>query len=70
MLEERRQKTKELSAMTKLSKTTVLKILRVKGCTQFLSFCKADENKFLDSIVTGNETMILYHNPLSKRESM
>lgn len=95
VLEDRRVKTKELSAMTGLSKTTVLRILhehlgmnkvsarwvpkllsavqkqeRVKCCKQFLSLCEGRQKEVLDSIVTGDETMVLYHDPLSKRESM
>ncbi|XP_046976469.1 histone-lysine N-methyltransferase SETMAR-like [Vanessa cardui] len=95
VLEDRRLKTKELAAMTGLSKTTVLRILhehlgmnkvsarwvpkllsaiqkqeRVKCCTQFLSLCEGRQKEVLDSIVTGDETMVLYYDPLSKRESM
>jgi AraC-like DNA-binding protein len=92
VLQDRRLKTKEISAKCGLSKKTVLRILRdhhgmnkvsarwlpkllivvqkqqrVECCSEFLTLCKGQEKEVIESIVTGNETMVLYHDPLSKR---
>ncbi|KAL0828929.1 hypothetical protein ABMA28_003828 [Loxostege sticticalis] len=63
--------------MNKVSARWVPKLLsavqkqeRVRCCAQFLSLCEGRQKEVLDSIVTGDETMVLYHDPLSKKESM
>lgn len=68
---------KEHLHMNKVSARWVPKILsaaqkqeRVHCCNEFLREYNADPRNFLDSIVTGDETMVLYYDPLSKRESM
>lgn len=43
---------------------------RVKCCRQFLEEYKLDTENFLKSIITGNETMVLYYDRLPKKESM
>jgi hypothetical protein len=49
---------------------SVVQKQRVGCCTEFLTLCKGHEKEVIESIVKGDETMILYHDPLSKRESM
>lgn len=63
--------------MNKVSARWVPKLLsavqmqqRVESCTQFLDLCRDNPDEFLKTIVTGDETMVLYYDPLSKRESM
>jgi histone-lysine N-methyltransferase SETMAR len=95
VLQDRRLKTKEISASCGLSKTMVLRILhnhlgvkkvsarwvpkllsvvqkqrRVEYCTEYLTLCEGQEKEVIESIVRGDDTMVLYHDPLSKRESM
>lgn len=43
---------------------------RVECARSFLVMCGDDPQPILESIVTGDETMVLYYDPLSKRESM
>jgi AraC-like DNA-binding protein len=43
---------------------------RIQCCTEFLTLCEGQEREVIESIVMGSETMVPYHNPLSKRESM
>jgi hypothetical protein len=61
----------EVSArwVTKLL-SVVLKQRRVECCTEFLTLCKRQEKEAIESIVTGDETTVLYHDPLSQRESI
>jgi histone-lysine N-methyltransferase SETMAR len=63
--------------MSKISARWVPKLLsavqkqrRVECCQQFLELCRADQKKVIESIVTGDETMVLYYDPTSKRDSM
>jgi len=37
---------------------------------KILELCRGNQKQVLESIVTGDETMVLYYDPLSKRESM
>jgi histone-lysine N-methyltransferase SETMAR len=67
----------ERLGMNKISARWVPKLLsavqkdqRVSCCTTFLTLCEGREKDVIESIVTGDETMVLYHDPLSKRESM
>jgi transposase len=48
----------------------VQKQRRVECCTEFLTLYEGKEKEVIESIVRGDETMVLYHDPLSKRESM
>ena len=50
--------------------SVVQKQYRVDCARSFLKLCEGQQKKVLQSIVTGDETMVLYHDPLSKRESM
>jgi histone-lysine N-methyltransferase SETMAR len=95
VLQDRRLKTKEISARCGLSKTMVLRILhdhlgmnkvsarwvpklfsvvqkqlRVECCTEFLAICEGHEKEVIESIVMEDGTTVLYHDLLSKRESM
>jgi AraC-like DNA-binding protein len=88
VLQDRRLKTKEISARCGLSKTTVLRILhdhlgmnkvsarwvqnqrRIECCTEFLTLCEGQEKDVIESIVTEDETTVLCHDFMSKRESM
>ncbi|XP_044264614.1 histone-lysine N-methyltransferase SETMAR-like [Tribolium madens] len=95
VLSDRRLKVKEISEMTKVSDTSVRRILhdhlgmqkvsarwvskhlsalqkqrRVECARSFLELCGTDPNPILETVVTGDETMVLYYDPLSKRESM
>jgi histone-lysine N-methyltransferase SETMAR len=63
--------------MNKVSARWVPKLLsvvqkqrRVECCTEFLTLCEGQEKEVIESIVTGDETVVLYHDPLSKGESM
>jgi histone-lysine N-methyltransferase SETMAR len=63
--------------MNKVSARWVPKLLSVvqkqrcvKCCTAFLTLCEGQEKEVTESMVTGDETMVLYQDPLSKRESM
>jgi hypothetical protein len=63
--------------MNKVSARWVPKLLSivqkqqsVEYCTEFLTLCEGQEKEVIESIVTGDETMVLYHDPLSKRKSM
>jgi AraC-like DNA-binding protein len=47
--------------------SAVQKQRRVECCAQFLTLCEGQEKEVIESIVTGDETMVLYHDPLSKR---
>lgn len=42
---------------------------RVDCARSFLALCEANPKKVLESIVTGDETVVLYYDPLSKSES-
>ncbi|KAH7978162.1 hypothetical protein HPB49_004699 [Dermacentor silvarum] len=50
--------------------SSVQKEHRVTCSRKLLELCNGNEKKVLESIVTGDETMVLYYDPLSKRESM
>ncbi|CAH2092824.1 unnamed protein product [Euphydryas editha] len=50
--------------------SAVQKQERVKRCGQFLSLCDSRQKEDLDSIVTGDKTMVLYHDPLPKKQLM
>ena len=39
-------------------------------CQKLLELCRHNQKQVLESIVTGDETMVLYYDSLSKRESM
>ena len=39
-------------------------------CQKLSELCRRNQKQVLDSTVTGDETMVLYYDPLSKRESM
>lgn len=63
--------------MTKVSIRWVPKLLRVAKknermdfCKKFLELCNEDKEKILQQIVTGDETMVLHDDPLSKKDSM
>jgi len=63
--------------MNKISARWVPKLLsavqkkqRVECCKEFLKLCHEKEKEVIESIVTGDETMVLYYDPLAKRESM
>lgn len=63
--------------MTKISARWVPKLLsavqkqrRVECCQQFLELSREDQKGVIESIVTGDETMVLYYDPTSKRDSM
>jgi histone-lysine N-methyltransferase SETMAR len=43
---------------------------RVECARSFLNMCGDDPKPILESIVTGDETMVVFYDPLSKRESM
>jgi hypothetical protein len=40
----------------------------VECCTEFLTLCEGQEKAVIESIVMGDETMVLYNDLLSKRE--
>lgn len=50
--------------------SSVQKVRRMECCQEFLNLCQGQERQVIQSIVTGDETMVLYYDPLSKRESM
>jgi len=63
--------------MKKVSARWVPKLLssiqkehRSTCCQKILELCRGNQKQVLESIVTGDETMVLYYDPLSKRESM
>lgn len=63
--------------MSKVSARWVPKILnavqkqrRVDCCKTFLELYYGDPEGVMESLVTGDETMVLYYDPLSRRESM
>ena len=63
--------------MKKVSARWVLRLLssvqkehRLTCCQNVLELCRRNQKQVLESIVTGDETMVLYYDPLSKRESM
>jgi hypothetical protein len=63
--------------MNKVSARWVPKLLNVvqkqrrfECWTEFLTLCEWQESDVIESIVTGDENMALYYDPLSKRESM
>ena len=63
--------------MKKISARFVPKLLsaiqqkeRKETCELFLQLHGANKNDFLERIVTGDETMVLYHDPTTKKESM
>jgi histone-lysine N-methyltransferase SETMAR len=63
--------------MKKISARWVPKLLsavqkqeRVRCANAFLELCSGKESKIINSIVTGDKTMVLYYDPESKRESM
>jgi hypothetical protein len=63
--------------MTKLSARWVPKLLiplqkqqRVEYCREFFELCHDNEKELIESIVTGDETMVLYYDPQLKRESI
>ncbi|GFG32800.1 hypothetical protein Cfor_06313 [Coptotermes formosanus] len=50
--------------------SSVQKEHRLTCCQKLLELCRRNQKQVLESIVTGDETMVLYYDPLSKRESM
>lgn len=95
VLGDRRLKVKEIAQMSRLSDTSVRRIVhdhlgmnkvsarwvpkhlsavqrqrRVECARSFLELCGENPVDVLKTIVTGDETMVLYYDPLSKRESM
>ena len=50
--------------------SSVQKERRLTCCQKLLELCRRNQKQVLESIVTGDETMVLYFDPLSKRESM
>lgn len=54
--------------MGALNPFSVQKKHRVTCSLKFLELCCGNERVVLESIVTGDETMVLYCNPLKKRE--
>jgi hypothetical protein len=51
--------------------SAVQKQKRVRRANAFLELCSGKETKItIDSIVTGDETIVLYYKPESKLESM
>lgn len=63
--------------MNKVSARWVPKLLsaiqmkqRKETCELFLELHGANKQDFLDRVVTGDETMVLYHDPTTKQESM
>ncbi|XP_047987147.1 histone-lysine N-methyltransferase SETMAR-like [Leguminivora glycinivorella] len=63
--------------MNKVSARWVPKLLsaiqrqrRVECARSFLALCEVNPTRVLESIVTGDKTMVLYFDPLSKMESM
>src|SRR5215469_1542251 len=63
--------------MKKVSARWVPKLLssiqkehRSTCCQKILELCRGNQKQVLESIVTGDETMVLYYDPSSKRESM
>jgi hypothetical protein len=36
----------------------------VERCTEILTFCEGQEKEVIESIVMGDETMVLYHDPV------
>ena len=39
-------------------------------CQRILELCHGNQKEVVESVVTGDETMVLYYDPLSKRKSM
>jgi histone-lysine N-methyltransferase SETMAR len=63
--------------MNKMSAKWVPKLLsvvqkqrHVECCTEFLTLCEGQEKEVIESMVTRDETMVLYHDLFSKMESM
>ena len=50
--------------------SSIQKEHRLTCCQKILEFCHGNQKQVLESVVTGDETMVLYYDPLSKRESM
>lgn len=68
---------KEHLGMNKISARWIPKLLsavqkeqRMKCAQSFLNLCADHPQSIFDRIVTGDETMVLYFDPTSKRESM
>ncbi|XP_063387674.1 histone-lysine N-methyltransferase SETMAR-like [Cydia fagiglandana] len=50
--------------------SAVQKEERVKCASKFLELCDENPTNIIERLVTGDETMVLYYDPESKRESM
>jgi len=50
--------------------SSIQKEHRLTCCQKILELCRGNQKQVLESVVTGAETMVLYYDPLSKRESM
>ena len=50
--------------------SSIQKEHRLTCCQKILELCRGNQKQVLESIITGDETMVLYYDPLSKRESM
>jgi len=50
--------------------SSVQKEHRLTCCQKILELCHVNQKEVLESIVTGDETMVLYYDPLLKRESL
>jgi len=50
--------------------TSIRKEHRLTWCQKILELCHGNQRQVLESIVIGDETAVLYYDPLSKRESM
>ena len=43
---------------------------RLTCCQKILELCRGNQKQVLESVVKGDETVVLYYDPLSKRESL
>ena len=50
--------------------SSVQKEHRLTCCQKHLELCRRNQKQVLESVVTGDETMVVYYDPLSKGESM
>ena len=50
--------------------SSIQKEHRLSCCQRILELCRGNQKQVLESAVTGDETMVLYYDPLSKRESV
>jgi len=49
--------------------SSIQKEHRLTCCQKILALCCGNKKQVLESVVTGYETMVLYYDPLSKRET-